>query len=110
MIHRGAKAVAYRLKQQNVECCEKEVADAIKNCTVCQAYNPKRTKGVKFITAFERMEKVNFDIMGPLKGEYIITAIDYFTREGFAKSIRNKEASNVLKFLEEVNKILYKKP
>jgi hypothetical protein len=103
MLHRGAKAVTYRLKQQNVECNEKEVAEAIKNCSVCKAYNPKRTKGFKFIAAFERGENLGFDIMGPLKGEYIITAIDYFTCEGFAKRIVNRESKHVLKFLQEVN-------
>ena len=95
MIHRDSKAVAYRLKSQGMDCNENEVKDAIKDCLICKAYNSKRTKGYKFINSFERGEKVGFNIMGFLNGEYIITAIDYFTREGFAKKIVKREAKHV---------------
>lgn len=51
-------------------------------------------------------EKVGFDIMESPGGEYVITAIDYFTREGFAKKIANRESKHVLRFLQEIHEKL----
>lgn len=66
-------------------------------------YNLCRGIGIHYIESFEPGEKVAFDIIGPWKEEYIITAIDYFSRYAFSKAIKSREAVKVETFLKEVH-------
>jgi hypothetical protein len=102
LIHRGAKATKYKLSQQGKEYSERQIREILKECLVCKAFNPRKIKGYKFVNSFDRGEKLGLDLMESPGGEYIATAIDYFTREGFAKRVPNREPKHILKFLQEI--------
>ncbi|KAI5175753.1 hypothetical protein PAEPH01_2191, partial [Pancytospora epiphaga] len=61
-------------------------------------YNPIRKKAYRRVEAYEPGERVGFDIMEPERGQYILVAIDYFMRIGFAQVVSKKTTGNVLKF------------
>lgn len=105
MIHRGAKAIYEKFREQgNQKHTELEIREAIKDCRMCKAYNPIRSRKFRKIEAFIPREKVGIDIMEPRRGLYIASAIDYFTRKGFSKPLRKKTAEEVLKFVEDIYK------
>lgn len=83
-----------------------QVRNVLSRCYRCKEYNPVRIDGFRHIEAYELGEKVSFDIIRPLEGRYIITAIDYFSRFTLAKVFKSKNTNNVLKFLEIVHKKL----
>ncbi|WUR04694.1 integrase catalytic domain-containing protein [Vairimorpha necatrix] len=78
------------------------VKTEINKCLRCKMYNPQRGKKFIFVTAYEPGEKVAADIIGPINGSYIITAIDYFTRKAWAKVITTRESNKLVKFFDEV--------
>ncbi|KAI4293522.1 hypothetical protein PAPHI01_2796, partial [Pancytospora philotis] len=53
--------------------------------------------------AFERGERVAFDIMGPIGNHYVISAIDYFTRQAWAKRIMSRKEEKDLEFLQSAH-------
>jgi hypothetical protein len=107
LVHRGAKITTEEFNKVNEEkITEMECREVLNKCIPCKLYNPLRVGSPQTINSFEMGDKVAFDIIGPFDNRYIITAIDYFTRYGFAKVIANRSTKKVVKFLEEVNKII----
>ncbi|KAI4293400.1 hypothetical protein PAPHI01_2674 [Pancytospora philotis] len=90
----------------HLETSESEVREAIKDCAICRAYNPSRDRGYRHVPAYEVGEKVAIDIIEPRDHTYIVTAIDYFSRQGFARVLKNKEAKGLLKFIQDIHKVL----
>lgn len=103
LIHRGERAVVKALsKEYNWKNMNKLVAEEVRKCETCKKYNTICKRPFRVVTAFERGEKIAFDIMGPIGNHYIITAIDYFTRQAWAQRINSREDEKVLKFLQNV--------
>lgn len=58
------------------------------------------------MTAYEKGEKLESDIIEPVGKSYIITGIDYFTRRGYAKLISSRRKENVASFVKKVHEDL----
>ncbi|KAF9763117.1 Retrovirus-related Pol polyprotein from transposon gypsy [Nosema granulosis] len=107
LVHRDAKSTCQEYNRLNHnKITESECKKILKNCVNCKLYNPVRVGRSRDIKAYSMGEKVTFDIIGPIEGKYIIAAIDYFTRYGFARVLKNRESQGVLKFLKEIHKII----
>lgn len=107
LIHRGAKVVLEKMKERGIDGVnEALVKKAIGKCRICKLYNPIRNKGYRSVEAFFPGERVAFDIMEPERKQYILVAIDYFTRMGFAQVVQKKTSGKVLEFLKKVQSIL----
>ena len=70
----------------------------------CKEYRARKFPGIRFNNAFEVGEKVAIDIFGPIENQYIIVAVDYFSRKGYAMAISSRETHKVIAFLNRVNK------
>ncbi|KAI4293480.1 hypothetical protein PAPHI01_2754, partial [Pancytospora philotis] len=105
LVHRGAKAVTYALeKEHSWKGITTDVKEVLKSCTVCKKYNVATRKAYRRVDAYEQGERVAFDMMGPVGNHYIISAIDYFTRQAWAKRLMSRKEEKVLEFLKEVHK------
>lgn len=103
MVHRGIKVVLEKLQEEGQgDYMEEEIRDVLKPCILCKMYNPIRSRPYRKIEAFGIGEKVGMDIMEPQRGQYIATAIDYFSRKGYAAVLPNKGSSAILSFLKKV--------
>ncbi|KAI5173407.1 hypothetical protein PAEPH01_1950, partial [Pancytospora epiphaga] len=103
LIHRGAKVVLKKMKERGIEgVTESKVKEAIKGCEICKMYSPVRRKTYQKVEANQPGERVGFNIMEPVRGQYIFVATDYFTRIRFAQGSNKKETKRVLEFLKKV--------
>jgi hypothetical protein len=104
LVHRDSSIVIEQLKKEN-DCPDlaKLVKEEIKRCIKCKMYNPKKKKKPVYVTSYFPGEKIAVDIVGPIKGKYIITGIDYFSRKSWAKVISSRESRNVAKFVDIIN-------
>ncbi|MGL4849384.1 MAG: RNase H-like domain-containing protein, partial [Clostridium sp.] len=103
LVHRGYKIVLNELKQTyKWKDLNTLVRKVLQKCKECKEYNAKKKTRIRFVNSFEKGEKMAVDIIGPINGRYIISAIDYFSRKGFAKVISSRSAKAVVKFLDEV--------
>ncbi len=59
-----------------------------RKCPDCGKFNVKKVVIYEFVESKEPFKKFAMDIIGPIKGNYILTIIDYFSRHGFARSIK----------------------
>ncbi|KAF9756144.1 Retrovirus-related Pol polyprotein from transposon opus, partial [Nosema granulosis] len=105
VVHRGAKAtyeyINNNMKDENISF--KEVQEMLRKCFRCKLYNPIKISGWRYIESYSPGEKVAFDIIGPIEDQYIITAIDYFSRFAMAEVINSRSSANVIKFLKKVH-------
>lgn len=106
LIHRGAKAVKEKLREEGEEIKEWKVREILKPCMICKMYNPIKTRRYRIIEAFEPGEKVGLDLIEIRKGSYIATAIYYFTRKGFAVYLKNKKSESIVNFLKKITEEL----
>lgn len=51
-------------------------------------------------------ERIGIDMMEIKNNDYIIVAIDYFTRKIFAKSVNSKEAGKIVNFLDQIYSVM----
>ena len=104
LIHRGSKCTLQRIYELygNITCLEK-VKNVLSNCLKCKEFRPRNYSGVKFNEAFEVGEKVAIDFLGPIQDHYILTAIDYFSRKGFAKALKTRESKKIMEFIKMIN-------
>ncbi|KAI4291184.1 hypothetical protein PAPHI01_0458 [Pancytospora philotis] len=101
LVFRGAKAVNYALeKEYSWKGMFGEIKETLKGCVVCKKYNVATRRPYRKVDAFER---VAFDIMGPIGNHYVISAIDYFTRQALAKRIMSRKKEKVLEFLQSAH-------
>ena len=80
------------------------VKEVLSKCLICKQYRQRNNPGIKFNDAYELGQKVAMDIMGPIQNNYILVAIDYFSRKGYASAISTKETARIVNFLEKVYK------
>jgi hypothetical protein len=101
MNHRGTEPVYYEIKKNYYWPGIKEtIAEAIKKCEVCQKLNRKNTGGDRFIETTRRMEKVALDIAKSGKN-YVLIAIDYFSRMIWTRILPKKSAEEVKNVIKE---------
>lgn len=87
----------------------RDIEKYIRACNVCQKFKtPKLHKYGKLqpIQSSEIFERIHTDIMGPCKpsgngNRYILTAIDGFSRYGFARALPEVKSSDVIKFITD---------
>lgn len=88
-----------------------DVKAYVQSCRICQRHkHPKgRTPGLLHPIPVSRIfEQVHIDIVGPINAaaisgaRYIITAIDAYTRYGYAKSVSQAKTEDCLDLLEEI--------
>jgi hypothetical protein len=105
IVHRGAKATYEFLQKNKSEenFTMKEVKQAIKRCYKCKLYNPIKIAGWRYIESYSPGEKVAFDVIGPIEGQYIVTAVDYFSRFAMAEAMDSRKTENLIKFLKKVH-------
>jgi hypothetical protein len=104
LIHRGSKCTLQRIIEVygNITSLEK-VKNVLSNCLKCKEFRPRNYSGIKFHEAFEVGDKVAIDFLGPIQDHYILTGIDYFSRKGFAKALKTREAKKIIEFIKAVN-------
>ena len=104
LIHRGAKATLSELNKQGLYKIKFSlIKDELSKCIKCKQFRPRNYPGVKFNDAFEIGEKVAIDLLGPIQGHYIIAAVDYFSRKGFAMVIESRESLKIINFLNKIS-------
>ncbi|KAG0420595.1 Retrovirus-related Pol polyprotein from transposon gypsy [Dictyocoela roeselum] len=80
----------------------KLVKEALKKCYECCINDKKRAKSSNFIETSFPGERIGLDLLEVRKNSYIAVAIDYFSRFAFAKVIKSKKVTEILKFLDYV--------
>ena len=104
--HGGLGATLHILNSTSSE-DSKLAASIIRNCKVCQQYNPRnfRSKAIPVFSAgpFHRLE---IDTVGPITSSisgncYLLVAVDHFTRWTEACAASDKSALTVAKFIVE---------
>ncbi|KAI4293353.1 hypothetical protein PAPHI01_2627 [Pancytospora philotis] len=105
--HGSAEATKYRVAQT---CSWRGMGKAVDNfckaCVVCQMEKePRRPKSVTPMEIWNPDERWEIDLIGPLEqGEFIMTAIDVFTRYAQACKLKSKEAPAVISALHKILK------
>ena len=64
----------------------------------CKMFNSVKHGSFEVLYSYELKEKAAFDIIGPIRNNYIITAIDYFSRKAWAETIANKSEKMLKNF------------
>ena len=104
-VHRGSKVTYEKIKEKyGLEIKFNLVKEILSKCLICKQYRQRNNPGIKFHDAYELGQKVAIDIMGPIQNNYILVAIDYFSRKGYATAITTKESAKIVAFLENVYK------
>lgn len=101
--HRGLDAVYNGMKDDYYwPGMKKTIEHVIKKCEKCQIYNRKDSGGAKLVCTSRIKEKVALDLIEVKKGsEYILVAIDYYSRAILGKVIGNKQATTVARVVKE---------
>lgn len=105
--HYGVKKTSLKLSQYYWPRMSSDIAQFIASCVTCQKNKDSKTKTygklmpIKTSSLFNR---VHMDIVGPLSesatgNKYVITAIDAFSRMGFARSCRSAVTGEVIQLL-----------
>lgn len=93
------KTIYNEIEKNKIQIRKKEVSRILKKCKVCNLTDKKYYKNKGFVVTSSPGERIAVDILEYKKGFRIITAIDYFSRKIYAKFIRRKSSSEVIKFL-----------
>ncbi len=101
--HKGVEAVYYEMKNKWYRPGIKEtIINVIKKCEVCQINNRKTLGGCDYIATSRWMEKLALDIMYiEEENQYVLVAIDYFTRIIGVVPIPDKSARTIIQCLEK---------
>ncbi|KAI4293215.1 hypothetical protein PAPHI01_2489 [Pancytospora philotis] len=103
--HGSAEAVKYLLAREFYwKGMKGAVEKWCKNCKICQMdKEPPRSKSITPMEIWAPDRRWEIDLIGPLEnGEYIMTAIDVFTRFAQARRLRAKEAESVIRALHDM--------
>ena len=104
LIHRGAKITAEQIEKDFEQTFKFSlIKDELSKCMKCKQFRPRNFPGIKFNEAFEVGEKVAIDILGPIENQYIIAAVDYFSRKGFAMTLESRSTQKVISFLKKIS-------
>lgn len=99
-----SKLLAYYWPKMN-----HDVEHYIDSCLTCQQQKTSRQPKpglLQPITTSEVFEQVHIDIVGPIKestrgNRFVITAIDAFSRYGFAKPVKQAKTTDIVEFMSE---------
>lgn len=104
--HQGIRKTKYKLLGYYWPKMNNDIEKFVRSCITCQQNkNPRKTKFglLQPIPISELFERIHIDIVGPIKGPdpnlYIITAIDSFSRYGFAKACEQVKSTDITKFI-----------
>ncbi|KAF9760719.1 Retrovirus-related Pol polyprotein from transposon 17.6 [Nosema granulosis] len=100
------KKIKNDLLKVGINVTQKKVDDVLKDCWTCLKKDKKPVKPGKFIYTFSPGEKVSFDILEIKHKDYVILAIDYFSRKIFGKTLKTKDSTKILEFIMEVHREL----
>ena len=82
--------------------------DVVQSCLACQLHDPSQAKAnpLNPIEATDIGQILGIDIVGPLPRtpdghEFIITAIDYFSRWPFARAVSRITTDDIIEFLQQ---------
>ncbi|KAG9508436.1 Ty3b-i, partial [Fragariocoptes setiger] len=109
--HLGCRKTTKKLDQFWWPSMAKDVSKYVQSCKTCQEH--KVPKGpppghLHPIPVSRLFEQVHIDIIGPINvpscisSRYIVTAIDAFSRYGFAKAKQQVKTEDCLEFIEEI--------
>lgn len=107
--HLGIKKTRNKLAQYYWPRLNTDIIEHIRDCEVCQRNKVPRAPRsglLQPIKTSELFERVHIDIVGPLKesrngNKFIITAIDAFSRFGYARPLPEVRAEDCIRFLNE---------
>ena len=92
------------------------ISEFIRTCLYCQVHkadnHPNIAPTKTFVTPEGPYQKIGFDLIGPLKITdsgcvYVMTAIDFFSKKGYALALKSKDSKYLL---EKFKEILYHNP
>lgn len=99
--HRGIDAINYDMKGKWYwPGMRKTIINVVKACEVCQINNKKKMGGSEFVQTSRVLEKVALDLIDTGK-EYVLVAMDYFSRVVLGEIIRSKEANEIVKLVRK---------
>lgn len=107
--HLGVKKTRYKLANYYWPRMIEDIEQYIKTCELCQHHKtPKQRRYglLQPIAVSKVFERVHIDIVGPIKksqsnSQYIVTAIDAFSRWGLAKAYPDVKTSDIICFFED---------
>ncbi|KAL0265942.1 UNVERIFIED_CONTAM: hypothetical protein PYX00_011659 [Menopon gallinae] len=77
------------------------IRNVVKGCETFQINNRKKMGGCEFVATSRPLEKVGVDVTEVKDEErYILVIVDYFIRKLWARPLRNKTSSGILKMVE----------
>lgn len=105
--HYGVKKTSLKLSQYYWPRMSSDITQFVSSCVTCQKNKDSKTKAygklmpIKTSSLFNR---IHMDIVGPLSesvtgNKYVITAIDAFSRMGFARPCRSAVTGEVIQLL-----------
>ena len=106
--HFGIKATQQKIKEKYWwESMTKDIENYVKTCDKCQRRNkPQGRNELHPIESKAPFYQIGIDFVGPLpstrkKNQYIIVAVDYFTKWPEARAVKRSTAEETVKFLYE---------
>lgn len=107
--HLGVKKTRDKLSNYYWPKMNDDIEHYIKTCELCQHFKtPKQPRFALLqpIAVSKVFERLHIDIIGPIKksssgNQYIVTAIDAFSRWGSAKAYADVKASDIVSFMED---------
>lgn len=107
--HAAIKSTLKTLRDQGWKGSESGVTATLSSCKSCQAvnYQPRSASELHPIHSENLFEKIAIDFAGPLprgrdRKEYILVAVDCFSKFPFAAATVNADSATVIKFLQEL--------
>lgn len=105
--HLGIKKTKSKLIAYYWPRMSKDIELYVESCLVCQQQKPSKQPKYGLLQPIKTskvFEQIHVDIIGPIKesprgNRYIITAIDAYSRYGFAKPVTQTKTNDVIKFL-----------
>lgn len=108
--HMGVKKTKAKLREYYWPHMNKDIEKYVGACETCQKFKVPRgpSKGLmQPIPISQIFDRIHVDIVGPIKAsttsgnKYIITAIDAFSRFGYARAKPEVKTTDIIAFLEE---------
>lgn len=102
--HRSMLSVYYGMKNNYYwPGMKKDIENELRKCEVCQINNRKKSGGCDFVATSRYLEKVALDLIEFREvGQYVIVAIDYYSRRVWGRVIGEKSGNEIYYFIKEL--------